>query len=111
MGLKSVSNPIAAEGGTDPEPAESARETIPLTTRTLGRVVSLLDYEDFARAFTGIAKAQAQVLQLHAGLTIVITIAGPDGAPADAASPIWTNLLGALQGQWRSACRGDAPAA
>ena len=29
-----------------------------------GRAVSVLDYEDFARAFTGIAKAQAQVLQV-----------------------------------------------
>jgi len=97
LGLKSVSNPLAAEGGTDPEPASAARQSIPLTTRTLGRAVSLLDYEDFARGFSGIAKAQAQVLQLPAGPTIAITIAGSDGALLTEASPVWTNLLGALR--------------
>jgi hypothetical protein len=97
LGLKSVSNPLAAEGGSDAETADAARDSIPLTTRTLGRAVSLLDYEDFARAFSGIAKAQAQVLQLPAGPTVAITIAGPDGAPLDQSSPVWINLLSALK--------------
>ena len=97
LGLKTVSNPLAAQGGTDPEPASAARQSIPLTTRTLGRAVSLLDYEDFARGFSGIAKAQAQVLQLTAGPTVAITIAGPDGASLTEASPVWINLLGALR--------------
>jgi len=97
LGLKSVSNPLAAEGGTDPEPADAARGSMPHTTRTLGRAVSLLDYEDFARAFSGIAKARAQVLQLHAGTTIAITIAGADGAVITPASPVWQNLLAALR--------------
>jgi predicted phage baseplate assembly protein len=97
LGLKSVSNLAAAQGGTDPEPAEQARRTIPLGTRTLGRAVSLLDYEDFALAFTGIAKAQAQVLQLPAGPTIAITVAGQDGAALSPANPVWNNLLLALK--------------
>jgi hypothetical protein len=97
LGLKSVSNPAAAQGGTDPEPAEQARRTIPLGTRTLGRAVSLLDYEDFALAFTGIAKAQAQVLQLPIGPTIAITVAGQDGAALSPVNPVWNNLLLALK--------------
>ena len=97
LGLKSVSNPLAAEGGSDPEPADAARQSMPLTTRTLGRAVSLLDYEDFARAFGGVAKAQAQVLQTARGPTIAITIAGPGGAALTEASPVWANLLGALR--------------
>ncbi len=97
QGVKSVSNPLAAEGGTDPESPEAARQSIPLTARTIGRVVSLLDYEDFARAFSGIAKAQASVLQLPASLTIAITIAGPGGALLTPASPVWQNLLQALR--------------
>ncbi|EJN07241.1 phage tail-like protein [Bradyrhizobium sp. YR681] len=97
LGLKGVSNPLAAEGGNDPEPADAARRSIPLGARTLGRVVSVLDYEDFARAFTGIAKAQAQVLQLPRGKTVAITIAGPPGSPVNSASPVWTNLLAALK--------------
>jgi hypothetical protein len=97
LGLKSVSNLVAAQGGSDPESADAARASMPLTTRTLGRAVSLLDYEDFARAFSGIAKAQAQVLQLTAGPTIAITIAAPGGAALTAVSPVWINLLGALR--------------
>ena len=97
LGLKSVSNPVAAQGGSDPEPASQARRTMPLGTRTLGRVVSLLDYEDFAMAFAGIAKAQAQVLQLQSGATITITVAGQDGAQLSSSNPVWNNLLLALK--------------
>lgn len=97
LGLKSASNPLTAEGGANPENPDVARRSIPLTTRTLGRVVSLLDYEDFARAFSGVAKAQAQVLDLPAGPTVAITIAGPGGAPLTSASPVWRHLLTALK--------------
>ena len=97
LGLKSVSNPLAAQGGTDPEPAGQARRTMPLGARTLGRVVSLLDYEDFAMAFTGVAKAQAQVLQLAGGQTIAITVAGQDGAQLSSSNPVWNYLLLALK--------------
>jgi predicted phage baseplate assembly protein len=75
LGLKGVSNPAAATGGTDPEPASAARASIPLTVRTLGRAVSTLDYEDYARAFAGVSKASAVVLLLRSGRTIVVTVA------------------------------------
>ena len=97
LGLKSVSNPVAAQGGTDAEPASQARRTMPLGTRTLGRVVSLLDYQDFAMAFAGIAKAQAQVLQLAGGPTIAITVAGQDGTELSGSNPVWNKLLLALK--------------
>jgi hypothetical protein len=96
LGLKSVSNPLPAEGGTDPEAEGVARRTMPLGTRTLGRAVSLRDYEDFALAFTGISKAQAEVLHLSGGPTIAITIAGQDGAVISTTNPVWTNLRLAL---------------
>jgi len=97
LGLKGVSNPAAAEGGTDAEAADEARRSMPLGTRTLGRAVSLLDYEDFALAYTGIGKAQARVLQLAAGQTIAITIAGSDGTELSASNPVRANLLSALK--------------
>lgn len=97
LGLKGATNPLAAEGGADPEPPEAARERIPLTTRTLGRTVSLLDYEDFARAYVGIGKARAQVLQLSTGPIVAVTVAAADGAPMTAASPVCSRLLAALQ--------------
>jgi predicted phage baseplate assembly protein len=81
LGLKAVANPIPATGGVDPEVAEHARVSMPLPVRTLGRAVSLQDYAGFALAFTGISKAQAVVLTLRAGRTILVSVAGPDGAP------------------------------
>ncbi len=96
LGLKGVANPAPAEGGADPESAADARASLPLVTRTLGRVVSLQDYEDFARAFAGIAKARADVLALRGGRTVVITIAAPAGAAIGPASPLWHRLRQAL---------------
>lgn len=97
LGLKGVSNPAAASGGADAEPVSQARRSMPLGTRTLGRAVSLLDYEDFALAFSGIAKARAEVLALPAGPTIVITVAGPQGDAVPSGGPIWQNLWQALK--------------
>lgn len=97
LGLKGVANPLQASGGTDPEAADDARRNMPLATRTLGRVVSLPDYEDHARAYAGIAKAQAAVLALPRGRCIVITVAAPEGATIDETSPVWTGLLAALK--------------
>jgi hypothetical protein len=59
--------------------------------------VSVLDYEDFARAFAGISKAQAAVLQLPAGPTVAVTVAGTGGAVLTTANPVWQNLLAALK--------------
>jgi hypothetical protein len=83
LGVKGVSNPEAASGGVDPESEESARSSIPLGVRTLGRAVSLLDYEDFARAFSGVVKANAAVLPLRAGRTVVVTVAFEGGDRLD----------------------------
>jgi predicted phage baseplate assembly protein len=79
LGVKGVSNPMDASGGVDPESEDSARASIPLGVRTLGRAVSLLDYEDYARAFTGVVKANAVVLPLRGGRTIVVTVAFDGG--------------------------------
>jgi predicted phage baseplate assembly protein len=81
LGLKGVTNPLAADGGVDPDPDERARRAIPVPVRTLGRVVSLLDYADFALAFTGVGKAAATVLALPSGATVVVTVADDDGLP------------------------------
>ncbi|HEY7537040.1 MAG TPA: putative baseplate assembly protein [Gaiellaceae bacterium] len=83
LGVKGVSNPAPASGGVDPEAEEAARSSIPLGVRTLGRTVSLLDYEDFARAFSGVAKANAAALPLRAGRTIVVTVAFEGGERLD----------------------------
>ena len=52
--LKAVNNPLKPEGAQDGERMANARSNANLTMYTLDRVVSLQDYEDFARAFAGI---------------------------------------------------------
>ena len=70
----------------DADSADHARRNMPLGVRTLGRVVPVQDYEDYARAYTGIAKAQATVLNTRAGRTVFITVAG-DNAPTAGPDP------------------------
>lgn len=58
-GLKSAANPLPAYGGGDPETGERVRENAPNGVRTFGRIVSLADFEDAARDYSGVAKARA----------------------------------------------------
>ncbi|MCK9485530.1 MAG: putative baseplate assembly protein [Dehalococcoidia bacterium] len=97
LGVAGVTNPEPSRGGVDPASLEEARGRIPLDVRTLGRTVSLRDYEDFARAFAGIAKAHAAVLNLRAGRTIFITVAGEDGSVIPSDDPVLTRLVASLR--------------
>lgn len=97
LGLKEVTNPRAASGGDDAEKLDDARRNAPLTVLTLERVVSLLDYQDFARAFSGIAKALAVWLPEHGARSVFITIAGPKGAPVAESDKSFVNLVEALK--------------
>jgi hypothetical protein len=97
LGLKEVSNPLAASGGADAETLSEARQNVPLSVRTLGRVVSLADYADYARAFAGIAKAQAAWIWDGNRRVVVLSVAGTDGGAVEAGSPLHDNLLDAMQ--------------
>jgi len=81
LGLRSVTNPLPASGAGDPEKMENARAHAPLTVRTLDRIVSRDDYEDFASAFAGIGKAQAVDMWSGEHHLVHLTIAGADGKP------------------------------
>lgn len=96
LGVKAVSNPVRASGGTDGEAGDEARRNAPLTVRTLERIVSLSDFEDFAAAFTGIGKAQAVWLWDGEQRLVHLTVAGADGAALDPLSPLYLNLLAAI---------------
>jgi hypothetical protein len=91
-GLKEVTNPLAASGGADAENRDQARENAPVTVLTLDRIVSLQDYEDFARAYPGIGKAQAVWLWDGENKIVHITIAGADGNAVPATSDFYRNL-------------------
>ena len=82
-GLKGVRNPCAASGGADRETREQARENAPNTVRTFERVVSLLDFEDAAREYAGVAKAVATVEWTGIERLVRLTVAGDEGAVLD----------------------------
>ena len=95
LGVKGVTNPLAAGGAGDPEKMENARDHAPLTVRTLDHIVSREDYEDFASAFAGIGKAQSIDLWSGEQHFVHLTIAGEDAAPVTDAKFL-KNFLAAL---------------
>jgi hypothetical protein len=96
LGLKATTNPIPATGAGDPEELADARVNAPLTVLTLDRIVSVQDFEDFARAFAGIGKAQATLLWNGERQLLHLTVAGADGNAVDPASDSFKNLLAAV---------------
>ncbi len=80
QGLKAVTNPLASAGAADGETLGDARANAPLSVLTLGRIVTLRDYEDYARGFAGIAKAQATWGWRGAARAVFLSVAGIDGA-------------------------------
>lgn len=96
LGLREAVNPTPAAGGDDPEPRDRARINAPLTVMTLGRIVSLRDYEDFARAFAGVAKALATWTWDGERQGVFVTVAGVDGAAIPEASETYKNLVSAM---------------
>ena len=79
-GVLSVTNPLDATGGADPEPADGARRNAPRTVRTFGRAVSLRDFEDLVTTTGEVAKAQATWVWDGLGRAIHVTVAAQGGA-------------------------------
>jgi predicted phage baseplate assembly protein len=90
-------NPLDATGAADPESSADIRENAALTLRTLDRIVSLQDYEDFARAFSGITKALATWTWNGQQQGVLITVAGPDAAVIAEGSMLYDNLVNAIR--------------
>ena len=96
LGVAEVVNPVAAGDAADPETRDDVRRNAPLPTRALDRIVSLRDYEDFARAFTGVAKALATWTWNGHQRGIFITVAGTGGAAIEENSRTYQNLVAAI---------------
>ncbi|MBN9385050.1 MAG: putative baseplate assembly protein [Chitinophagaceae bacterium] len=97
LGVKAAVNPLPAKGAADPENLDDARSNATLTLMTFDRVVSLQDYEDFARAFPGIDKALATWTFHHQKRHIYITVAGTNGALVESGDDLYKNLLKAIR--------------
>jgi hypothetical protein len=92
LGLKEVTNPFAATGGADAETEAAARKNAPIYTLTLGRIVSITDYRDFALGYPGIARADARWMWQGETRRIVVTVAGDDGKAVPQTGPVFAAL-------------------
>jgi predicted phage baseplate assembly protein len=97
LGVKTVSNPVAASGADDPEPMSQARRNAPATVVTFDRVVSLTDFADFAAAFPGIGKAHATWLWRDHTALVHVTVAGAGGTGILPGSELCNNLVAATR--------------
>lgn len=97
VGVREVTNPVDATGAADPESSEDIRRHAALTLRTLDRIVSLQDYEDFAAAFSGVSKALATFTWIGRRRGVLLTVAGAEGAVIEETGSVYANLVRAIQ--------------
>ena len=84
-GVELVRNPMAASGGTDPEPLSDVRQLAPLAPhRTLLRAITAGDYAALAGQVNGVARAAADIRWTGSGEEVHVAIepAGGD-VPSD----------------------------
>ncbi|GAA2416588.1 hypothetical protein GCM10010420_53530 [Streptomyces glaucosporus] len=96
LGVTAVTNPLPATGGSDADGPGRTRRAIPLAVSALDRLVSVRDYEDFARSHAGIGRASAR--EVHDGRRRVlhVTVAGADDVPLGEDSATLRSLREAL---------------
>jgi predicted phage baseplate assembly protein len=94
LGVSGVTNPEAAGGGQDAQSVAGIRANAPQTVLTLGRAVSITDYQNYASTFAGISKAYASWIPSGPGRGVFLTIAGVNGAEVqpDAITTLVTSL-------------------
>lgn len=100
-GIRSVTNPIRASGAALQQSMSDARHNTPLTLKTLDRIVSLDDFENFARSFVGIGKAKAMVVTTDEGNVVHITVSAQDGSEIDSRSELFKSFLRAVNNRRR----------
>ncbi|HEY7403854.1 MAG TPA: putative baseplate assembly protein [Candidatus Angelobacter sp.] len=96
LGVKSVVNPIASSGGADRDEIDQVRRNSAQGLGALDRLVSVSDYQDFARAFAGVAKATASHLSDGKRQVVYVTMAAQGGERVDMNSGLLMNLQNAL---------------
>lgn len=84
-GFKQVRNPLAAVGGTDPEPMDQVRMYAPQAFRTQERAVTLSDYAEAAERHPEVQKAAASLRWTGSWYTVFVTVDRKGGRPVDSA--------------------------
>jgi hypothetical protein len=96
LGISGVMNRLPTSGAAEPEDRDTARENAPLTVLTMERIVSLRDFEDFARGFAGIGKAQAIAVWRGDRQLVHVTVAAVTGA-LEEGSALLKNLVATVE--------------
>ena len=97
LGVSGVTNPSPATGGQDPQSIDDIRSNAPQTVLTLGRAVSITDYQNYVSTFAGIAKAYAIWIPSGPGRGVFITVAGVNGAALPPGNGTLSNLVTSLR--------------
>ena len=96
LGVSGVINPQGATGGQDAQSIDDVRSNAPQTVLTLGRAVSITDYQSYAATFAGVSKAYAIWIPSGPGRGVFLTVAGVNGEELTG-SPTLANLIASLQ--------------
>ncbi|WP_437768975.1 putative baseplate assembly protein [Sorangium sp. So ce281] len=96
-GIDGAMNPTAFSGGADPEAPDEIRRNAPTTVLTLDRLVSIQDYEDYARTFAGIGKALAVGIWAGQRRLVHLTVASASGKPLAPTDPVVVDLERSLR--------------
>lgn len=81
--IVSVTNPLPATGGTDPEPIDQVRLLAPQSFMTQERCVVEEDFVRVAESHSGVQKATASVRWTGSWHTTVVVVERPGGLPVD----------------------------
>ena len=97
VGVSGVINPLAATGGQDPQTVAGIRTNAPASVLTLGRAVSITDYQNLAASFAGIAKASALWIPNGINRGVFLTVASSGGVALPPGNQTLAGLVTALK--------------
>jgi predicted phage baseplate assembly protein len=97
LGVSGVNNPMAATGGQDAQSMADIKANAPLSVLTLGRAVSITDYQNLAANFAGIAKAYAIWIPNGVNRGVFVTVAAAGGTALPPGNLTLANLVSALR--------------
>lgn len=93
--VQSSNNPVAANGGADPEDVNTAKRLAPVAVRTLDRAVTVQDFQELALSYPGIDKANARRIRKDGRPVIDLVVATTNGLPLN--SVLRDSLVAFLQ--------------
>jgi len=106
--LDKIGMPMVASGGSKPEDGENARNAAPGKVQSLGRIVSLKDFESEAAAIPGVASAAAAWQLVENVPAVVITVLMETGRSAEIAEVRETlSAYNTLRGAGRFSVQAD----